>query len=78
MSTPTRKDIPLGRLKLGQKLRKLRAQIKWTQEEASAQAGINFTHYVRLESTRPNAVTIDTLEKLAKAFKTTPSKLLDF
>ena len=50
----------------------------WTQEELAEYADIAVRHVQRLESKNPSPVTIDTIEKLAKAFKINCSKLLDF
>ena len=69
---------PKIRLKLANRLRKLRAKYKLTQEQASEKMGLDSRYYQRLESRKPPAVKIDTLEKLAKAFKVSCSKLLDF
>ena len=70
--------IPRVRLQLAQQLRKQRKKLKLTQEQAAELAGMDTRYYQRLESKTPNAIKIDTLDRLAKAFKTTPSKLLDF
>ncbi len=39
---------------------------------------MDIRNYQRLESNKPGAVKIDTIDKIAKALKLTPSKLLDF
>ena len=70
--------IPKVRLQLAQQLRKQRRKLKLTQEQAAELVGMDIRYYQRLESKTPNAIKIDTLNRLAKAFKTTPSKLLDF
>ena len=76
MSVPTYKEFPRIRLRLAKRLRDLRRKHNLTQEKAAALAGIDFTHYVRLESSKPNAVTIDSLEKLGRAFKMHASDLI--
>ena len=70
--------VPRIRTQLAQRLRKLRNKLGLTQEEMAERVGMDVRYYQRLESNKPNAVKIDTLDKLAKAFKVTPSKLLDF
>ena len=66
-------------LELAKRLRELRKKYKLTQEEASELAGMDARHYQKFESLKkPQSPRLETLEKLAKAFKTTPSKLLDF
>ena len=67
------------RLKFARHIRKLRTKKEWSQETLAEHAELAYRHVQRLESLKnPPPAKIDTLEKLAKAFKTTPSKLLDF
>lgn len=65
------------RLKLGLRMRQLRKKNSYTQERLSELSGIDYKHIQLLEGKRPPAVRIDTLEKLAKAFNISISKLLD-
>ena len=70
------KDI---RIKFAKRLRDLRLQKHWTQEELAEYAELAYRHIQRLESIKnPPPAKIDTLEKIAKAFKISPAKLLDF
>ena len=69
-----RKDI---RLKLGKRIRSLRKG-RYTQERLSEVTGLDYKYIQKIEGKNPPAVRIDTIEKLAKALKVTPSKLLDF
>lgn len=70
------KDI---RIRFAKRLRQLRLKKKWTQEELAEYADLAYRHVQRLESLKnPPPAKIDTIEKLAKAFETTPSKLLQF
>ena len=70
------KDI---RIRFAQHLRKLRDQRGWTQERLAEEADLAYRHVQRLESRKnPPPAKIDTLDKLAKAFRITPSKLLDY
>ena len=66
------------RKKLAKRLRQLRKKYEYTQERLAELSGVDYKHIQLLESDRPSAVKIDTIEKLAKAFQMTPSKLLDF
>jgi len=66
------------RLKLGMRLRQLRRKYGYTQEKLAEIAEIDYKHIQLLESKRPCGTKIDTLEKLAKAFKIKLSKLLNF
>lgn len=72
-------STPKIRLQLARKLRDLRKKSRLTQEEAAGLAGMDARHYQKFESfKKPQSPRLETIEKLAKAFKTTPSKLLDF
>lgn len=64
--------------KFAVRLRKLREKHGFTQEKLAELSGIDYKHIQLLESNDPPAAKLDTIEKLANAFKTTPSKLLDF
>jgi transcriptional regulator with XRE-family HTH domain len=66
------------RLKFGKKLRQMRKRKGWTQEQLAERADIAYKHVQRLEGKNPSPVKIDTIEKLAKAFKIACSKMVDF
>ena len=66
------------KLKLAKRLRTLRKKYGLTQQELSDKSGLGYKHIQLLESKTPVAATITTLEKLAKGFKISLSKLLDF
>lgn len=59
------------RKKLAKRLRQLRQEHEYTQEKLAELSGIDYKHIQLLESENPSAVKIDTIEKLAKAFKIT-------
>ena len=69
---------PQIRYKFGMKIRRLRKQKGWTQEDLAEHADIAYKHVQRLEGKTPSPVKIDTIEKLANAFKTPTWKLLQF
>ena len=69
---------PEIRHKFGTKIRVLRKQKGWTQEELAGRADIAYKHVQRLEGKTPSPVKIDTIEKLANAFKVPAWKLLQF
>jgi transcriptional regulator with XRE-family HTH domain len=73
-----KKDTPLIRLQLARRLKDLRKKNRLTQEKMSEKLEMDLRYYQRLESAKPNAVKIDTLDRISKAFAITPSKLLDF
>jgi len=66
------------RLKLAKRLRELRKRKGLTQEQLSELSGIDYKHIQLLESNKASAAKLDTIEKLAKAFDMSPSKLLKF
>lgn len=66
------------RLKLGGKIRELRVRRGYTQTKLAELADIDYKYLQRIEGKNPPALKIDTIEKLARALKVTPAKLLDF
>ena len=72
-------DMENIRVRFARRLRKLREKKGWTQEELAEYADLAYRHVQRLESTRNTPpAKIDTIEKLAKAFKVPAWKLLQF
>jgi len=69
---------PEIRLRFARRLKALRKRLHLTQEEMAERLDMDTRYYQRLESNKPGAVKIDTIDKIAKALKLTPSKLLDF
>ena len=63
---------------IARRLKALRKQYHLTQEQMAERINIDLRYYQRLESSKPNAIKIDTIDRIAKALKLTPSKLLDF
>ena len=66
------------RLKFSKRLRELREKRGLTQQELAELSDLDYKHIQRLESRNPTDPKLETIEKLAKALKTTCSKLLDF
>ena len=66
------------RLKLGKRIKELRKKHNLTQEGLSDLANIDYKYLQRIEGKNPPALKIDSIARLAKALKVTPSKLLDF
>jgi transcriptional regulator with XRE-family HTH domain len=64
--------------KLAKRIKSLRKKCGLTQEKLAEISGIDYKHVQLLESQNPSAAKIDTLEKLAKAFKISPSELIKF
>jgi len=66
------------RLRIGKKLRKLRKKKGITQEGLANLAHIDYKYLQKIEGKNPPNIKIETLEKLAKAFNISLSKLVDF
>jgi len=66
------------RLKLAKRLRQLRTEKKLTQEKAAELIGLDLRNYQRMESQKPRATRIDTLDRVAEAFNIPLRKLLKF
>lgn len=64
-------------IRLGERLKDLRRKKKLTQEKLADLAGLEYKYIQRLESKKPSSPTLNTLEKLAKAFNIRISKLID-
>lgn len=69
---------PEVRLQFARRLKALRKRFHLTQEQMAERLEMDIRYYQRLESNKPGAVKIDTIDKIAKALDLTPSKLLDF
>lgn len=63
---------------MGKRIQELRRKNGFTQEDLAAMADIDYKYLQRIEGKNVPNVKIETLEKLARALKITPSKLLDF
>lgn len=64
--------------RFGENLRKLREEYKLTQEKLAQLSEVDYKYIQRLEGKTPSSPSLNTIEKLAKAFKIHPSKLLKF
>ena len=65
-------------IRLGNHLRILRRKKKFTQEKLADLAGLEYKYIQRLEGKKPSSPTLNSLEKLAKAFDISISELIDF
>ncbi len=66
------------RHRFAKRLRQLRKKYGLTQQGLAELADLDYKHIQRLESKDPTDVKLETIERLAKAFKISCSKLLDF
>lgn len=64
------------RLRFAETIKKLRKRRGLTQEKLAELTEIDYKYVQRLESKNPPAVKIDTIQRIAKALKVDPSKLL--
>lgn len=71
-------STPKIRIQFAHQLRKLRKDLDLTQEQMAERVGMDIRYYQRLESKTPNAVKLDTIDKIAKALNLPPWKLLKF
>ena len=62
----------------GNHLRTLRRKKKLTQEKLADLADLEYKYIQRLEGKKPSSPTLNSLEKLSKAFDISISELLDF
>ncbi len=69
------KDINRG---FGKHLRALRKKHKLTQEQLAQLSEVDYKYIQRLEGKEPSSPSLNIIEKLSKAFKISPAKLLDF
>ena len=66
------------RLKIGKNIKRLRNKLGYTQEKFSEISQIDYKYIQKIEGKNPPALKIDTIERIAKALKVSPAKLLDF
>ena len=64
--------------KFSKQLRELRKKNGLTQDKLAEIADVSYKNIQYLESKKPTCPSLITLNKLAKALKITPSKLIDF
>lgn len=65
------------KLKLGRKIRETRVKEGYSQEELASRCGLHRTYISDIERGERN-VSIENIEKIAKALKTEPDELLRF
>lgn len=61
---------------ISQKIKKVRSKLKLTQEQLSETSGVGYKYLQMIEGSNPPNISLKTIEKLAKALKTTPANLL--
>lgn len=66
------------RLLLGQKIKKIRLQKGYTQQQLAEVAKIDYKYLQKIEGKNPPALKIDTIERIAMALKVKPAELLKY
>lgn len=66
------------RYRFSRRLKELRREYGFTQQELAEKADLDYKHIQRIESKRPTDVKLETLGRLAKAFGMPLYKLLKF
>ncbi len=64
--------------RLAKRLKELRDERGWTQEEAARRCRMEYKYYQRYEGSNPRDMRLSTLEKIARAFGMEPDDLIDF
>ncbi len=64
--------------RFGRRLKELRKKNKLTQEGLSEASGLDYKYIQRLEGKKPSSPTLNSVEKIANAFKMKLAKLLEF
>jgi len=61
---------------LAHRLKQLRKRHGCTQQAVAEKSGLDYKYYQTLEGKSPPNITLDSIERLAKAFSITPWQLL--
>lgn len=64
-------------IKLGKKIKELRCKRKITQEQLAELIKTSYKYIQRIESRNPPDIRISTVQRIATALRTSPSRLLD-
>ena len=65
-------------IKVGKRIKEFRAKRSITQEKLAELAKTSYKYIQRIEGKTPPDLRLTTIERIAKVFKITPAKLLDF
>lgn len=66
------------KLKISKRIKELRKEIKISQQELSELTGIDYKYIQKIEGKNPPNMQIETLEKIARAFKISVFELVYF
>ena len=70
--------VPRVRLKLAKRIKEIRNRKGLTQEQAALRCKLDLRDYQRLESLKPPALRIDTLDRIAKGLRVSLQELFEF
>lgn len=65
------------RKKIGSKIKKLRLAQGYTQAQLAEKIGIDYKYLQKVEGPNTPDLKIDTIQKIAKALKTSPAELME-
>ena len=65
-------------LRFGKLLKTMRKKKRLTQEKLAEDSNLSVIHIQRLEGRSPSGVTLETVVKLSRAFKISPSSFLKY
>lgn len=66
-----------ARILLARRIKKLRGKKGYTQEKLADLTGIDYKYIQKIEGKNPPDIRVDTIEKIARALKTTCSNLFN-
>jgi len=69
---------PTINTKLGKKIKELRCKAGITQERLAELIKTSYKYIQRIEGQKPPDIRLSTIERIANALKTSPSRILDF
>lgn len=67
----------MSTINLSNKIRQYRLKNKWSQRELSSRSGVPFKTLIKIEYNTSKEPTIQTVYKIARAFKVPIEKLID-
>ena len=65
-------------INFGKRIKSFRQKRGMTQDKLAEEIKTSYKYIQRIEGKKPPDIRLSTIERIAKALQTTPSKLLDF
>ena len=66
------------KIEVSKRIKEARLKVGFTQQELAEKANVDYKYLQRMEGKSPPNLKLETLEKISKALKINPAKLLDF